>query len=147
MAAHPLAVFGPTNPASDPAAPRRVGSVIELRPEMEQRYRQLHADVWHSVLNRLHLSSVRNYSIYLGRLDGRTLLFSQFDYVGEDFAADMAAIAADPFTRDWWAHTDPCQQRLPGTPDGEQWLTLEPVFHAALATHLPLDQDDDHDHA
>jgi hypothetical protein len=40
--------------------------------------------------------NIRNYSIYLHRLpDGNHYLFSYFEYVGSDFAGDMAKMAAD----------------------------------------------------
>ena len=38
-----------------------------------------------------------------------------------------------PATRRWWALTDPCQERLPGTPEGEQWLPLPEVWHLSPA--------------
>ena len=116
---------------SDPAQHegRRVGLAVGLRPEMEERYRALHADPWKGVLDRITGSNIRDYTIYLGRVDGRLVLFSHFVYVGDDFDADMAAIAADEETRRWWGETDPCQMRLERTPHGEQWLPLEEVFH------------------
>jgi L-rhamnose mutarotase len=36
---------------------------------------------------------------------------------------------ADKVTKVWWTYTDPLQQRLPGTPQGQQWKTMEEVFH------------------
>ena len=39
-------------------------------------------------------------------------LFSYFEYVGDDFAADMANMAADPTTQKWWAVCKPCQEPL-----------------------------------
>jgi L-rhamnose mutarotase len=41
----------------------------------------------------------------------------------------MAAIAAHGVTRQWWQLTGPCQERLSGTPEGEQWATMTEVFH------------------
>ncbi len=120
-----------TNLAPLAAGPgdRRVGLVIELRPEMEGRYRALHADPWEGVLRRITGSNIRDYSIYLARVHGRLLLFSHFRYVGEDLEADMGRIAEDEETRRWWRETEPCQMVLPGTPDGEQWRPAEEVFH------------------
>jgi len=114
--------------------PRRVGMVIGLRPEMEARYRALHADPWRAVLERITRSHIQRYSIYLAALPGGLFLFSHFEYTGEDFAADMAALAADPETRRWWRETDPCQLHLgagavTGSHDGAWWTTLEEVFH------------------
>jgi L-rhamnose mutarotase len=41
----------------------------------------------------------------------------------------MGLIAADAATQRWWRLTDPCQERLPGTADGRQWLELPEVWH------------------
>lgn len=105
---------------------QRVASVIRLRPEKETEYRELHEDVWPSVLATLRAANVTNYSVFLR--DG--LLFSYLEYTGDDYAADMARIAADPETRVWWALTDPCQQRLDTAAEGEWWAPAEEVFHA-----------------
>lgn len=123
-------LFGPTNP--DPATARasvkRIASVNRLRPGKEQLYRELHADVWPAILERLRTSHIRNYSIYLKEVEGTLLLFSYFEYTGQDFEADMQAIADDPETRRWWKLTDPCQQPLPDVEPGGNWSDLEPVF-------------------
>jgi L-rhamnose mutarotase len=42
---------------------------------------------------------------------------------------DQARIRADPATQRWWQLTDPCQDRHPGTPEGEQWAPLTEVWH------------------
>ncbi len=106
----------------------RCSSVIGLKPEMEEYYRQLHANVWDSVLDRLKGSNIQNYSIYVTELEGKKYLFSYFEYVGDDFAADMQAIAVDPETQRWWKETDPCQIRLPNRKAGANWSELEMVF-------------------
>ena len=102
----------------------RVGSVIRVRPEMEAEYRRLHAAVWPAVLAQIADSNIHNYSIFLR--DG--LLFSYFEYVGEDLAADLARLAADPVTQEWWTHTDPCQQPVETAGPGEHWAPMEEVF-------------------
>lgn len=107
------------------------GSVIELLPEKEREYRELHAAVWPGVLARIHASGLRNYTIYLRRLpDGRLYLFSHFEYHGSDFAADMAAMAADPLTQQWWQLTAPCQRPLADRAAGEWWAAMEQVFRS-----------------
>jgi len=108
---------------------RRFGNVIGLRPEKKDYYVKLHAETWPSVLEQIRKSNIRNYSIYLTELEGKLYLFSYFEYVGDDFKADMAKMAEDPETVRWWKVTDPCQFRLPGTPEGEQWLNIPEVFH------------------
>jgi L-rhamnose mutarotase len=105
---------------------QRIASVIRLRPEKEVEYRALHSAVWPSVLATLRAANVTNYSIFLR--DG--LLFSYLEYTGDDYAADMARIAADPETQRWWTLTDPCQQPLDTAAEGERWTPAEEVFHA-----------------
>lgn len=107
---------------------KRFGSVIGLKPEMEQRYRELHSEVWNSVLKRLKESNIQNYSIYITDLDGKKYLFSYFEYTGNDFSADSKAIADDPETQKWWHETDPCQIPLPNRQPGANWSEMEQVF-------------------
>jgi len=107
----------------------RYGSVIGLKPDMERRYRELHAHAWEAVTRRLAEANVRNYSIYVAELDGRKYLFSYFEYTGGDFDGDMRRIAEDPETRRWWRETDPCQVPLAEAAPGSRWTVLERVFH------------------
>jgi len=109
---------------------KRYGSVIGLRPEKLEEYKKLHAAVWPDVLKMIHTCHIRNYSIYLRRLDdGRHCLFAYFEYTGTDFDADMAKMAADPTTQRWWAACKPCQQPLADRAPDEWWSTMEEVFH------------------
>nr|WP_237447908.1 L-rhamnose mutarotase [Nocardioides flavescens] len=87
----------------------------------------MHAEVWPQVLARLSASGITNYSIFLR--DG--LLFSYLEHVGDDYDADVAAIAADPVTQQWWELTDPCQERWDDTSEGTPWAPMEEVFHHA----------------
>ena len=109
---------------------KRYGMVIRLRPEKVEEYKRLHAAVWPDVLRMITACNIRNYSIYLGTLDdGQPTLFSYFEYVGNDFAADMARMAADPTTQRWWAVCKPCQQPLANRAAGEWWSDMDEVFH------------------
>lgn len=103
----------------------RHAAVIRLREERAEEYLRLHREVWPAVLDRLRRSNVRNFSIFLR--DG--VLFSYLEYVGGDYAADTAAIAADPETQRWWTFTDPCQQPVESAGEGEWWAPMEEVFH------------------
>jgi len=109
---------------------KRYGSVIGLHEEKIAEYKKLHAAVWPEVLKLIKQCNIQNYSIYSGKLpDGRSYLFSYFEYTGSDFAADMAKMAADPSTQRWWDVCRPCQQPLPGQAPGEWWALMEEVFH------------------
>ena len=104
---------------------RRFGQVIRVRPELVEAYERLHREAWPGVLAAINVANIRNYSIY--RHEDR--LFAYFEYVGEDFAADMTAMAADPIVQEWWALTDAMQEPSPEREDGEWWLALPEVFH------------------
>ena len=111
---------------------KRYGSVIGLRTEKLEEYKQLHAAVWPDVLEMIKQCHIQNYSIYLRRLDdGQHYLFSYFEYTGKDFAADMAKMSADPTTQEWWKVCGPCQAPLPTRAEGEWWAGMAEVFHAA----------------
>ena len=128
----PKAVYGSSNPKPEELAttsPQRFGSVIELRPEQEQYYRELHANAWPEVLDRLRKSNIRNFSIFQHELEGKKFLFSYFEYTGNDLDQDMRAIGEDPATQRWWKETDPCQRRLPTAKEGENWSPMEMLFH------------------
>jgi L-rhamnose mutarotase len=99
--------------------------VIRVRPERLDDYKRLHAAVWPAVLNMIRQCNIRNYSIY--HKDG--FLFSYFEYVGDDFDADMRKMAADPKTQEWWSVCGPCQEPLETRAPGEWWANMEEVFH------------------
>ncbi|TIC79338.1 L-rhamnose mutarotase [Nocardioides sp. GY 10127] len=105
----------------------RIGQRIRLPREHRERYLELHAAVWPGVEATLTAAGVRNYTIFL---DGEDLFaFFEVDGGPDDVARALARVGEDPLTREWWTHTDPLQERLPGTPEGEQWKTLTEVWH------------------
>ena len=104
---------------------KRYAQMIGVRPERLDEYLELHRDVWPDVLATIHRCNMRNYSIFLR--DG--LLFAYYEYVGDDHEADMAIMAADPRTREWWALTDAMQHQVPSADEGDKWSSLTEVFH------------------
>ena len=104
---------------------KRYGQLIGVKPEQIEAYERIHAAVWPEVLQMISDCNIRNYSIFRFQ----TMLFAYFEYIGEDFAADTAKMAADPKTREWWTHTDPMQQPVDGRADGEWWAAMKEVFH------------------
>ena len=103
----------------------RHGAVLRIRPDKLEEYKVYHADVWPEILDRIRKCNIRNYSIY--HKDG--YLFGYFEYVGDDFKADMAVMAADPKTQEWWAIMEPMQDPLETRAQGEWWAEMEEVFH------------------
>lgn len=108
---------------------KRQASVIALKPDRIEEYLQLHRQVWPRVLQILRDHHVRNYSIFFRRVGGEPLLFSYLEYTGDDFDADMARVAGDPVTQEWWALCKPCHEPLPDRQEGEWWAGMEEAFH------------------
>ncbi|GCE46562.1 L-rhamnose mutarotase [Thermosporothrix hazakensis] len=104
---------------------RRFGQVIGIKPDKIEEYERLHAATWPEVLKTIHACNIRNYTIFRHE----HLLFAYFEYIGDDFEADMKKMAEDPKTREWWSYTDPCQEPLPSRQPGEWWTTMREVFH------------------
>lgn len=104
---------------------KRIGQIIGVKGEALEEYKKYHGDVWPGVLAKITECNIRNYSIFYK--DG--LLFAYFEYVGNDFAADMAKMAADPVTQEWWKIMNPMQQPVESRQPGEWWASMEEVFH------------------
>ncbi|MEK7408419.1 MAG: L-rhamnose mutarotase [Acidobacteriota bacterium] len=103
----------------------RYGMVIGLAPEKLEEYKAYHANAWPEVLAMIRQSNIRNYSIY--HKDG--YLFSYFEYHGDDFGADMARMAANPKTQEWWSIMMPMQRPLATRRPDEWWAEMEELFH------------------
>jgi L-rhamnose mutarotase len=104
---------------------KRYGQVLGVRPESVEEYVRYHAAVWPEVLRTIHDCNIRNYSIFLKD----NTLFAYFEYVGDNYEADMAKMAADPKTQEWWAIMMPMQVPAPTRAEGEWWTTMKEVFH------------------
>ncbi|MGH9396008.1 MAG: L-rhamnose mutarotase [Terriglobia bacterium] len=105
---------------------KRYGQVLKVRPDKIDEYVRHHAAVWPEVLKTIHDCNIRNYSIFLKD----DTLFAYFVYVGDDFEADMARMAADPKTQEWWAIMNPMQVPISTRAEGEWWANMKEVFHA-----------------
>ena len=104
---------------------KRFGFVIRLDPGQIGRYKQYHQDVWPEVLAAIRRSNIRNYSIFLKD----DYLFGYYEYHGSDHDTDIANIAADPKTKEWWSIMMPMQRPLDTRRTGEWWAEMEEVFH------------------
>src|SRR5690349_20351180 len=106
---------------------RRFGQIIKVKPDCIEEYERIHAKGWPEVLTTIHTCNMRNYAIFRHG----TWLFAYFEYIGDDYSADMKKMAADPKTQEWWTHTDPMQEPLEERSEGEWWATMKEVFYTA----------------
>ncbi len=109
---------------------KRMGSIVEVKPECVEEYKRLHVAVWPEVLATRARANIRNYTIYLRKLNNAGyFLFSYFEYTGDDYNADMAIIAACPKTQEFWKVCKPCLIPLDEISMEQCWAPMEEVFH------------------
>ncbi len=101
------------------------GQLGRLKQDKIQEYKELHANVWPGVLNTIHKCNLQNYSIFIQG----PLVFSCFEYVGEDYEQDMARMAEDSVTQEWWKHTKPCFEAFAISEQSEFYHDMEQIFH------------------
>ena len=106
---------------------KRFGQVIGVDPEQFESYKKFHAAVWPEILEMITACNIRNYSIF----HKDNMLYAYFEYTGVDFAADMAKMAADPKTQEWWSLMMPMQRPVSTRAEEEWWANMEEVFHLA----------------
>jgi L-rhamnose mutarotase len=104
---------------------KRYGQVIGVKPEHFDLYRKYHADVWPEILGMIRECNIRNYSIF----HKDNMLYAYYEYTGTDYDGDMAKMAADPKTREWWSIMEPMQDPVATRNPGEWWANMEEVFH------------------
>ncbi|MEG0722496.1 MAG: L-rhamnose mutarotase [Lachnospiraceae bacterium] len=104
---------------------KRYGSVIQVKSEKLEDYKYHHAHIWPEINAMIKQCKITNYSIY--NFGG--FLFSYYEYVGENYDADMAKMAEDPKTQEWWDLVMPYQTPIEGRKEGEWWAEMEEVYH------------------
>jgi L-rhamnose mutarotase len=104
---------------------KRYGQVIKVNPADIEKYKYHHAHPWSEINDMIKKCNISNYSIYLKD----DYLFAYMEYTGSDFEADMAKMAADPKTQEWWDLMMPLQRPLETRKEGEWWADMEEVYH------------------
>ena len=108
---------------------QRYAMIVGIKSEAIEEYERIHAEVWPEVLDNIRRHGITNYSIF--RL-GNTL-FGYYEYVGNDWEADMADMQNDLKNVEWWAITDNMQYAVPEAADSDQpgnlWTFSKEVFH------------------
>ena len=76
--------------------------VIEVKADRLEEYKAIHADSHPGVRDLLSAVHIRNFSIFLNPFpDGKLYLFGYYEYIGDDYAADMEKLNAEPRIIKW----------------------------------------------
>lgn len=101
---------------------QRYSSVSRLKPDKAAYYQELHSAPWPQINAMIKKCNIQNYSIYIHD----NMLFSYYEYIGDDYAADMAKMADDLETQRWWGECVPCMDSF--TTEGP-WLDIKEIYH------------------
>ncbi len=101
------------------------GQVGMLKANMVEEYVGLHADPWPDVVKMIQECNLTNYSIFL---HGR-MVFSYYEYTGDDYAADMKRMEEDPVTQQWWGHTHPCFEEYAFDQKSPYYHDMKQIFY------------------
>ncbi len=105
---------------------KRVGMVIKIRKDKIEEYKRLHSANNPGVRDLLNKYNLRNFSIFLHKLDdGDYYEFGYYEYAGDDFESDMANLAMEPRNVEWLKICDPMQIQLIGY---NGWAEMEQVY-------------------
>jgi L-rhamnose mutarotase len=116
-----------TQDGTAPATGKRIGMAIGIKAEKLELYKELHAGGYSGVRDLLVKYNIRNFSIFLQHFDdGKPYLFAYYEYVGNDYADDMAKLEAEPRNIAWLKLTDSFQIPLHGE---SSWATMEEIFY------------------
>lgn len=106
---------------------RRVGQVIEIKPEKIQEYKALHADSNPGVRDLLSKANIENFSIFIKQFDdGKYYLFAYYEYTGDDYHADMKKLAEKERNIRWLETCDPMQVPFEGE---ESWSVMDQIYY------------------
>ena len=105
---------------------KRVGMVIKIKPDRLNEYLKLHADTNPGVRDLLTKYHMRNFSIFMTRLeDGNYYEFGYYEYTGSDYDGDMAKLDKEPRNIEWLKVCDPMQIPLQGE---TSWKKMDKVY-------------------
>jgi L-rhamnose mutarotase len=98
--------------------------LLQVRPDLLSEYTQRHATVWPEMLEALHNSGWRNYSIF-ARDDGLLVGYVEAD----DLRTAQAAMTATEINARWQAEMSQYFVGTDGRGPDESFLFLTEIFH------------------
>jgi len=104
---------------------KRVGFLLQVKPDKIAEYKAHHQAVWPEMLDALRRTGWHNYSLFM-RDDG--LLFGYFE-TPESFQAALAGMGQEDINKKWQDLMATYFENLSGAHADASMLELEEVFH------------------
>ena len=106
------------------------GQIGRIKPECIEEYCRLHevdvyTEKWAGVLQLIRDCNIQNYNIFIED----DVVFGYYEYLGDDYEADMAKMAADPLNQEWWSHTRPCFTKYKADSPEAFYTDMKQIFH------------------
>ena len=106
------------------------GQIGRIKPECIEEYCRLHevdvyTEKWAGVLQLIRDCNIQNYNIFIED----DVVFGYYEYVGEDYEADMKKMEQCPITQEWWTHTKPCFIKYAIDPASEFYHDMKPILY------------------
>ena len=106
------------------------GQIGRIKPECIEEYCRLHevdvyTEKWAGILQLIRDCNIRNYNIFIED----DVVFGYYEYIGDDYEADMAKMAADPLNKEWWSHTRPCFTKYKADSPEAFYTDMKQIFH------------------
>ena len=101
---------------------KRIATITKLKPGMKDAYQKIHNEIWDEMVEAGHKYNMRNFSIFCHD----DYLFSYFEYIGDDYEADMAKKNSLPVTQKWRATTGAMTEYVVGE---TKLIDLEEIWH------------------
>lgn len=99
--------------------------VIGIRAEYLDEYRKMHVESCSGIRDLLVKYHLRNYSVFLQRIQDRWYEFGYYEYAGRDFEGDMASLAAEQRNQEW---LEICERMYVPLEDEASWVRMEQIF-------------------
>ena len=103
----------------------RHGLIGILKEDKIEEYEKLHQKVWPEILLLIKDCHLNNYSIFR---EG-TMVFSYYEYDGDNYEADMKKMEDNSRNKEWWSHTCPCFEQFRVRQDTEYDVEMKEIFY------------------
>ncbi|MDQ7025614.1 MAG: L-rhamnose mutarotase [Anaerolineae bacterium] len=104
---------------------KRIGFILKVKEELIADYKEHHKNVWDDMLNALHETGWRNYSLFM-RDDG--MLFGYFE-TPESLQAALAGMESKEVNARWQKLMSPYFEIPEGARPDQMLMELEEIFH------------------
>jgi L-rhamnose mutarotase len=107
---------------------RRIGTLMKLKPGALNEYVRLHDVIWDEVVQAGYEAGMRNYTIF----HRNGYLFSYYEYIGDNFEADMDLKNALPVSKRWQKATGSLRECIEGD---SLVIMLDEIWHHDFLPH------------